>query len=275
MPRHLITLLTDFGHTDAYAGVLKGVILDIDPSATIVDLTHDVPPQDILQGAFLLGTAWQEFPVGTIHIAVVDPEVGTDRSALLVQGGGHTFLAPDNGLLSFAIPNEATQGRNFEIYDRPVPKGYTARALTNPEYWRHPVSPTFHARDIFGPVAAHLSSGTRVDNLGKEVSTLKQLHIQKSRWDQNMLTGWVVHIDRFGNIVTTIPANLISQAASTRTSIGGTEIMGMSTTYGTAKGLIALIGSHGYLEIATQGGSAAKLLRIMIGDEVLVLRNQP
>ena len=274
MPGHLITLLTDFGHADAYAGVMKGVILGIDPSATVVDLTHDVPPQDIVQGAFLLGTAWQTFPADTIHVAVVDPGVGTDRRALLVQGGGHTFLAPDNGLLSFVLPGDEGQGDSFQPYTGPVPEGYTARALTNQRYWRHPVSATFHGRDIFAPVAAHLSAGVPVDDLGEEVSTLVRLAVAEPRWDRDELIGRVVHIDRFGNVITNIPEALTRGGQMLTIELGGRTLQGLATTYGAGVGLVALIGSHGHLEIAVRDGNAAELLGIKVGDEVQVRRDQ-
>lgn len=274
MPGHLITLLTDFGHADAYAGVMKGVILGIDPTATVVDLTHDVPPQDIVQGAFLLGTAWQAFPPGTIHVAMVDPGVGTDRRALLVQGGGHTFLAPDNGLLSFVLPGDEGQGDSFQPYTGPVPKGYTAHSLTNQRYWRHPVSATFHGRDVFAPVAAHLSAGVPVDELGKGVSTLVRLAVAEPRWDRDMLLGRVVHIDRFGNVITYIPEALTRGGQMLTIELGGRTLQGLATTYGAGVGLVVLIGSHGHLEIAVRDGNAAELLGVKVGDEVQVRRDE-
>ena len=272
MPGHLITLLTDFGHADAYVGVMKGVILGIDPSATVVDLTHDVPPQDILEGAFLLGTAWHAFPAGTIHVAVVDPGVGTDRRALLVQGGGHTFLAPDNGLLSFVLPVDEGQDDPAQPYTGPVPEGYTAHALTNPRYWRHPVSKTFHGRDIFAPVAAHLSTGVPADELGEGVATLTRLAVAEPRWDREELIGRVVHIDRFGNVVTSIPEALTNGGQVLTIELGGQSIQGLAATYGAGVGLVALIGSNGYLEIAVRDGTAAQLLGVKVGDEVRIRR---
>ena len=272
MPGHLITLLTDFGNADAYVGVMKGVILGIDPSATVVDLTHDVPPQDILQGAFLLGTAWQAFPAGTIHVAVVDPGVGTDRRALLVQGGGHTFLAPDNGLLSFVLPRDEGKGDPFQPYTGQVPKGYTAHSLTNQRYWRHPVSTTFHGRDIFAPVAAHLSTGVPADELGEGVTTLVRLAVTEPRWNREELAGLVMHIDRFGNVVTSIPEALTNGGQVLTIELGGQSIQGLVATYGAGVGLVALIGSNGYLEIAVRDGRAAQLLGVKVGDEVRVRR---
>ena len=272
MPGHLITLLTDFGHADAYVGVMKGVILGIDPLATVVDLTHDVPPQDILEGAFILGTAWQAFPSGTIHVAVVDPGVGTVRKAVLVQGGGHAFLAPDNGLLSFVLPADERQTNPVQPYAGPVPEGYTAHALTNPRYWRHPVSRTFHGRDIFAPVAAHLSAGVPADELGEGVAVLTRLPAAEPRWDGNDLIGRVVHIDRFGNVVTSIPEALTNEGRTLTIELGGQRVQGLAATYGAGVGLVALIGSNGYLEIAVRNGMAAQLLGVKVGDEVRLRR---
>ena len=273
MPGHLITLLTDFGYADAYTGVMKGVILGIDPSATVVDLTHAVPPQDILHGAYLLGTTWQAFPAGTIHVAVVDPGVGTDRRALLVQGGGYTFLAPDNGLLSFVLPDREGQGNPLQPYTGPVPEGYTAHSLTNQRYWRHPVSATFHGRDIFAPVAAHLSAGVPVDDLGEEVWTLVRLAVEEPQWRGDMLAGRVVHIDRFGNVITNIPKALTKGDHLLTIELGGRTLQGLATTYGAGVGLVALIGSSGTMEVAVRDGSAAELLGVKAGDEVQVRRD--
>ena len=271
MPGRLITLLTDFGHADPYVGVMKGVILGIEPTATIVDLTHDVLPQDVLQGAFLLGTAWRHFPPGTIHVAVVDPGVGTDRKALLVQGQEHTFLAPDNGLLSFALPDEEVQDTPFQPYQNRIPSGFSAHALTNPQYWRHPVSSTFHGRDIFAPVAAHLSAGVSAVDLGEPVETLTRLAVPTPRWHGKGMTGHVIHIDRFGNVVTTLSEGHLPREGKPLTiEIGDRRIDGLSETYAAEESLVALIGSHGNLEVAVRNGSAAELLGVTVGDEVRV-----
>ena len=273
MPGHIITLLTDFGLVDPYVGVMKGVILGIAPTATVIDLTHDVPPQDILQGAFLLDTSWRSFPTGTIHVAVVDPGVGGERRALLVQGPEHTFLAPDNGLLSFVLPKEKKEKIAFKPYIGPVPAGFNAYALTNAKYWRHPVSPTFHGRDIFAPVAAHLSLGVLPEEMGEPVTSLTRLALPEARWLGDLLAGYVLHIDRFGNLVTNVPEALLRQEGQALTiEIGGRSITGLSLTYATGKGLAALIGSHGNLEIAVRDGSAAQLLGAKVGDTVKVVR---
>ena len=271
MSGRLITLLTDFGLADPYVGVMKGVILGIDPQATIVDLTHDVPPQDILQGAFLLGTSWRYFPPGTVHVAVVDPGVGTERKAVLVQGHGHTFLAPDNGLLSFVLSEEEVESAPFLPYAGAAPTGFGVYALTNPKYWRHPVSATFHGRDIFAPAATHLSLGISSSELGEPIDRITRLAVPAPLWHRDSLLGHVVHIDRFGNVVTTIPEALLGTEGPPITiEIGVQKIAGLSTTYAAREGLVALIGSHGYLEIAVRNGNAAQLLGTKVGDLVTI-----
>lgn len=276
MRGHLITLLTDFGLVDPYVGMMKGVILGIAPSATIIDLTHEVMPQDILQGAFHLGASWSSFPTGTIHIAVVDPGVGGERRALLVQGPDNVFLAPDNGLLSFVLPEESKKDMRevaFKPYISPVPPGFNAHALTNSKYWRHPVSATFHGRDIFAPVAAHLSLGIQPEELGIPVTTLTRLALPSAKWQGDVLTGYVLHIDRFGNAATNLSNALIQQGGEVLSiDIGKRSIPGVSLTYAMGKGLAAVIGSHGNLEVAVTNGSAAQLLGVKVGDEIKVMR---
>ncbi|MBI4311368.1 MAG: SAM-dependent chlorinase/fluorinase [Chloroflexi bacterium] len=275
----IVTLLTDFGASDAYAGVMKGVMLGINPSLAIVDLTQDVRPQDVLQGAFLLGTAWRYFPPGAIHVAVVDPGVGTDRRALLAQGEGHTFLAPDNGLLSFVLRSafdrpSTGSGRTeepFAVRHRPLPPGFHAYALTNPHYWLPKVSSTFHGRDVFAPVAAHLSLGAPPEEMGEPVSTVATFLIPQPRWEGGRLVGCVLHVDRFGNIVTNVTAEAVAGlGANPVVEVGGKGIRGLSATYGAGSGLVALTGSHGYLEIALVNGDAARALGVKVGDAVAV-----
>ena len=274
MPGPVITLLTDFGLADPYLGVMKGVILGINPRVSLVDLTHDVPPQDILQGAFLLGTAWRYFPNGTVHLAVVDPGVGTERQPLLLEAQGHFFLAPDNGLISFVLPCEETVLPPFQPYQGQVPEGCRAYHLTNRRYWRHPVSATFHGRDVFAPVAAHLSSGLEATELGVPANTLTRLSIPVPRWRDDTLLGHVLHIDRFGNVVTSVPVEAVADDRErVEVELGGRKVHGLSPTYAAGKGLMALVGSHGYLEVAVTNGSAAQLLGVRVGDEVTIRRS--
>jgi S-adenosylmethionine hydrolase len=265
-----ISLLTDFGLTDAYLGVMKGVVLETNPRATLIDLTHNVPPQDVLQGAFLLGTAWRYFPVGTIHVAVVDPGVGTERRALLLEAHGHLFLAPDNGLLTFILPAQDADTPLYQPYRAVLPKNFRAYTLTNSQYWRHPVSATFHGRDLFAPVAAHLSQGLAPRDVGDPVDSLVRLAIPVPIWLDDRVAGYVLHIDRFGNVVTTMPEAAVAGCENLVLEIGGTTVRGLVDSYAEADGLAALIGSHGYLEIVVTNGSAAQVLGVKVGDEVSV-----
>ncbi len=272
MPGPVITLLTDFGLTDSYVGAMKGVILGINPDTQLVDLTHQVSPQDVLQGAFLLGQAWSFFPAGTIHVTVVDPGVGTERRALLVRGKDHWLLAPDNGLLTFALPPEQTDRAVFQPYSADVPGGFHAYVLTNQRYWRQPVSATFHGRDIFAPVAAHLSLGVAPEELGEPVDTLTRLAVPVPQWQGDTLQAHVLHVDRFGNVVTTVPAEALAGVTDIEAELNGTRVRGLVSTYAQGEGLAVLIGSHGYLEVALTNGSAADMLGARVGDELLVRR---
>ncbi len=273
MPGAVITLLTDFGLADAYVGAMKGVVLGINPQATLVDLTHDVAPQDVLQGAFTLSTAWRYFPAGAIHVAVVDPSVGTERRAILLEGQGHLFLAPDNGMLTFILPTEETHSSPFQPYQARVPEGFRAYALTNPKYWRSPVSATFHGRDVFAPVAGHLSLGVPPQECGEPVDTLMRLAVPVPRWQEGKLAGHVLHIDRFGNVVTSIRAEELASQLDVEVKIGGATVRGLVSAYAKANGLSALIGSHGYLEVALTNGGAARTLGVKVADEVEVRLN--
>jgi len=273
MPGPVVTLLTDFSLASTSVAAMKGVMLGINPRVNLVDLTHDVPPQNILQGAFLLDTAWPCFPSGTIHVAVVDPGVGTERKALLLLGHGHFFLAPDNGLLSFLLPREEVEAPPFRPYRSRLPQGFEAHALTNPLFWQHPVSATFHGRDIFAPVAAHLSLGVTAAELGEPVDALTRLALPVPQWEGRRLLGHVLHIDRFGNVVTNVPQEVLSSDyEGLEIELAQTRIRGLASTYAEGQGLVALLGSHGYLEVALTNGSAVQLLGVSVGDEVRVTR---
>ncbi len=257
----VITLTTDFGVSDHYVGVMKGVILSINPRATIVDITHQVQPQRVEEGAFLLGAAWPHFPPGSVHVVVVDPGVGTDRPALALSTPSAFFVGPDNGVLSAALPDSA-RPRGLRPLPRSVelPEGYNAVAISNPGYLRQPVSATFHARDVFAPVAAHLSLGASLDSFGVKASTMRALPPFKAvRKSDGTLEGRVVHIDQFGNLITTIRGTDIAKSDVT-VEIAGASIHGIARTYGTGEEMVAVIGSSGYLEIALPLGSAEQLL---------------
>jgi len=180
----IVTLLSDFGTADAYAGLMKGVVLSICPEARVVDLSHEVPPQNVTAGALLLRSTVRFFPPGTIHVAVVDPGVGGERKPILVQAGGATFVGPDNGLLH---PAASERGINRIV------------ALTKGEYHLPRVSRTFHGRDIFAPVAGHLARGVAAEDFGPVLSEMKTLPLATASRDANGVVGEVVHVDRFGN----------------------------------------------------------------------------
>ena len=271
MPGPVITLLSDFGLSDSYVGAMKGVISSICPWASIVDITHEAPPQDVLQGAFLLSTAWQFFPSGTVHVAVVDPGVGTERKPLLVQSRDHFFLAPDNGILSLVLPGEDDGAAPFQAYQAAVPQGVEAFALTNSAYWLHPVSNTFHGRDIFAPVAANLLLGAVPADMGERVEEMVRLAVPKPLRQDGCLTGYVLHLDRFGNIVTNIVMQDIAEMSSgIEIEVGKRKISRFSNTYGDTNELTALIGGQGYLEVALPNGNAALELGVRVQDRVVV-----
>lgn len=279
----LIVLTTDFGTSDPYVGVMKGVILTINPGAAIVDLTHQVQPQNLQQASFLLGASHRFFPPGAIHVLVVDPGVGTGRRALLLTTPAAQFLAPDNGILS-GVLGQHLEAPPTETCRVPVPSGCAAFELTNPQYWRHPVSDTFHGRDIFAPAAAHLSLGVAPEDLGPPVADLAWLPAVPPQREGRRIRGEVIYADHFGNLITNIPAEWLVEAGETeeteeteelRVEIKGRVISRLSRTFHDSGGqpeeaLLALIGSHGYLEIARRDGSAALALPAAAGEPVLV-----
>jgi hypothetical protein len=256
----IIVLLTDFGLQDPYAGVMKGAILSVNPEARIVDLTHDVPPQDIGEATRILSASRPYFPAGTIFVAVVDPGVGTDRAILAVETDRHTFLAPDNGLLSF-LDRSGSIRRIVQVRES--------------RYFLKPVSRTFHGRDIFAPVAGHLSRGVDLARLGP---SLNRMTTQESSvphaTSKGALQGEVVSIDRFGNLITNIPGEMLPDARDVKITVGRRSVRTMSRSYADAKKgeLLALVGSSGHLEISVNHGSAHKSARINRGDRVLVTR---
>lgn len=278
MDSPIIVLTTDFGAGSPAAGVMKGVILTINPGAKIVDLTHQIDPQNVLQGARILGGSHRFFPQQAIHVAVVDPGVGTSRQALLLITPHGRFVAPDNGLLSDVIrdylPELPTASGPV-----PVPQGCSARALTQSQFWLDPVSNTFHGRDIFSPVAAHLSLGVDEHEMGPLVERMEFLAGPqpsiKSSGQGSEIRGEVVYTDHFGNLVTNITAEDLRQPGGVTVEIKGHSIPGLSKTFHgdrpAADGvLVALISSSGYLEIAVRDGSAAHYLAAGVGDTVIV-----
>lgn len=255
----IISLLTDFGTQDAFAGIMKGVILGINPAVSLVDLSHEIPPQDILAGALLLRSAAPFFPPGTIHVAVVDPGVGSARRALLVETRNTFFIGPDNGLLSLAAPAAAVTRMVH---------------LTNAEYFLAPRSHTFHGRDVFAPVAAHLSLGVAPEQCGRLVTSMEQFTLPAVERGATWLTGSVVYIDRFGNVVTNLTEADLRPfpKESLLVSIGPVRVHGVVASYAAVEvgALAALINSWGMLEIAVRNGSAAQQLGIQCGQPVQV-----
>ncbi len=259
----IITLTTDFGTADYFVAAMKGVILSTSPGAYIVDITHEIPPQDIEAGAYILLTACASFPPGTIHVAVVDPGVGSARKPIVIAAGGQFFVGPDNGLFSYACDRLPLTG----IFH-----------LTNSKYFCEPVSPTFNGRDVFAPVAAALSIGVGPSEMGNEIPDYVRLNSLKPEITRNgQINGRVIHVDRFGNCVTNISRNDLSPErikAGATLRVQGKTINSFRNFFneqseGSEK-VFAVWGSAGFLEIAAANQSAAKLLKAQRGDAVIV-----
>jgi len=272
----IITLTTDFGLSDAYVAAMKGVILGINPEATLVDICHTIRPQNTSQAAFVLSTAYQFFPQKTIHLVVVDPGVGTERRAIILRTPSADFVAPDNGVLSYVIQEVSAEPAtdNDSPWQRELEPKLEAVEITKSQFWRTPVSPTFHGRDIFAPVAALLSLGFPPINFGDTITSLTMLPLPQVHHRPNgSLVGHVLHIDNFGNLITNIKnSDLPLTKESVTIEIGDQVISELSRTYAEGKGLLALIGSSGYLEVSLRGGSASAFLDAEIGSEVKLKR---
>ena len=275
MTSPIVVFTTDFGLSDAYAGVMKGVALGINPNLRLIDLTHQILPQNVAQGSFLLGINHLFFPDDAIHVAVVDPGVGTDRRPVLLSTPCGTFVSPDNGLLSGVVDRylESVPESTGPVA---LPSELSAVHLTNPAYWRHPVSHTFHGRDIFTPVAAHLSLGVAPRDMGEPIDHLYYLPLPQPVSQGDAITGQVIYQDVYGNLVTNIPADNLPDVELVDVRIKGRSIVGLSRTFNDSRhvgedGLIALAGSHGYLEVALPNGSAADSLAGSEGETVTVV----
>jgi S-adenosylmethionine hydrolase len=258
----LITLTTDFGLHDGFTGVLKGVIWGICPQAQIADISHTISPQHVLEGALVLQRAAPYFPPGTIHVAVVDPGVGTKRRAIAARLGIHFFVGPDNGLCTPLLETAEQAGGSVEFVH-----------LTNPKYWMNEVSSTFHGRDIFAPVSAHLANAVRLADLGPAIQDPVRLSLLKP---EKTSTGWRAHItavDVFGNLATDLPAREVLRAGKVVFRLTGREVHGLVESYGHRPSgeLIALVDSENYIEIAQVNGSAARMLGAAVGDPVEVV----
>ena len=269
----IITLTTDFGLADGYAAAMKGVILGINPEVTLVDICHSIKPQNIFQAAFVLSTAYPCFPQKTIHVVVVDPEVGTERRAIILRTTLADFVAPDNGVLSYVIQQSSTgpiADNYIEVRQIELDRELEAVALTEPRFWRQPVSPTFHGRDIFAPVAALLSLGFPPINFGEKVTSVTMLPLPYPyRALDGSLVGHVLHVDNFGNLITNIKSGDLPPTKQPVTiAVNNRVISGLNRTYAEGKGLLAVIGSSGYLEISLKGGNASAFLDAEVGNEV-------
>jgi len=268
----IITLTTDFGLTDAYVAAMKGVILGINPEAKLIDICHSIKPQNIPQAAFVLSTAYQFFPQKTIHLVVVDPGVGTERRAIILRTPSADFVAPDNGVLSYVIQASSAKpaADNVNLQERELEPGLEAVAITKPQFWRTPISSTFHGRDIFAPVAALLSLGFPPIDFGEAITSLTMLPLPKPhRRPDGSLVGHVLHIDNFGNLITSIKgSDLLPTKQPIMVEVGNHLISGLSRTYAEGQGLLTLIGSSGYLEVSLKGGSASAFLDAEVGSEV-------
>lgn len=252
----VISLLSDFG--TLYPAQMKAVILGINLEAVLVDITHDIPPQNIKAGAFALMCSVPYFPEGSIHLAVVDPGVGTTRRGMVVKSGGHLFVGPDNGLL---IPAAHKLSDNLEV-----------REITNSGLFLN-VSSTFHGRDIFAPIAAHLSNGMALSEVGTEILDFVELDLGTPLIENEKVVGEVIYVDDFGNIITNIPGELLLEIVDygDLLDIAGRKmpLEHIYSNVGIGEGL-AIIGSHGYIEIAVNSGSAAKLLGYGTNNSVVI-----
>lgn len=249
----LITLTTDFGTSDPYAAIVKGVILGIHPDARIVDLTHQIPPHDITAAAWTIKDSIPFFPEGTVHMAVVDPGVGSKRRGIALSCSGHLFVGPDNGIFSAFLPADI------------------AITLNRTEYFLPRVSETFHARDVFAPVAARLASGMPITELGDPVTNPVTLSLPEPIKDGNTIKGQVVQIDRFGNLITNIPRAMLD-SNSIKLKIKGNEIDGIFKTYSDipSQQCAVIVGSTARLEIAMKNGSAKNTLNANTNDRVTI-----
>ena len=266
MPAHggILTLTTDFGTHGPYVAAMKGIILGLAPGAQLVDVTHAIAPQNVLEGAFVLAAILDAFPPGTVHLAVVDPGVGTERRMVAVSVAGQWFVAPDNGLLGGVVRG------------RPVDQ---VREITNPAVRRRVVSHTFHGRDIMAPAAAHLLRGDDPAELGPARADLVTLANFEARVDDHGLVGEVIFRDAFGNLITNVPADRLAgvPADAWTVEIAGARIRGLRRTYGEQPPgtLIALTGSTGWVEVAVVNGDAARQLTAGPGTTVWFRRGEP
>ena len=305
----IVTLTTDFGSSDAYVAAMKGVVLSINPEANIIDITHSIEPQNVAQAAFVLSLCYRYFPTQTVHMAIVDPGVGSEREGIILKTPSALFVAPNNGILSYIIESYQLSAISVEnasaslinqvttgIGKITIKKGLEAVAITDPRFWRHPVSPTFHGRDIFAPVAAGLSLGISPYEFGEKITSLHVFPTPRPSLDlQGNLIGHVLYIDHFGNLITDIKSSDLASACRSDPEpklraegvassegeespiiieVAGHCIQGVSSYYVQDEGLMAILGSSGYLEISLRNGSACDFLGMRVGDEIRVIPRQ-
>lgn len=264
MKRPIVTLTTDFGLNDHFVGTMKGVILDILPNAEIIDISHSVQPFDVLDGALTIAQAYSYFPAHTVHLVVVDPGVGTARRPIIASTEAHSFVAPDNGVLSLVYDREA----RLHVHH-----------ITAEHYFRQPVSNTFHGRDIFAPVAAYLAKAVDPGKFGDEVSDFVRFHAPKPKAvDAHTVRGVVLKVDRFGNLITNItpedvPALFQAAPPAFKIVVGKREITAINSNYaeGTPNEVFGIIGSMGYLEISANRAAAAQIVGAGKGSQVTIV----
>ena len=252
-----VTLMTDFGLRDHFVAAMKGVMLNITPELTLTDITHEIPRGDIHSGAFTLGQCCFYFPSGTIHLAVVDPGVGSNRKALAVEAGGHLFVAHDNGLLTHVFEARGD---------------FTAYEITAEQYFLKPVSATFHGRDIFAPVAAWISRGVPLSQLGPPLPEPIRLPFPKSqRYGDYRIQGSVLAVDHFGNLITNLKSSDLPRAFKIVAGERGIHTLRQTYADGAPGEIFVVAGSVGYLEIVMRDGSAAETLRLEVGASVVLI----
>ncbi|MBX9688551.1 MAG: SAM-dependent chlorinase/fluorinase [Candidatus Obscuribacterales bacterium] len=255
--KRILTLTTDFGTLDGYVGIVKGVILSICPEANIIDLSHELPAWNVSAASWIIGNSYPYFPQGSIHLAVVDPGVGSKRRAVAIEAAGQVFIGPDNGIFSAALQNSA-EIKAFE--------------LNNDKFWRKELSTTFHARDLFAPAAAHHAAGIALSELGPEieVASLIRLPIRELKVKANRVEGSVAYVDRFGNLITNISKEHVKTAALCQVGKRSIGRIGHSYHSGDQGTPIAFIGSHGFLEIAVSQGRADEKLDAGVNTAVIL-----
>ena len=282
----VIALLTDFGTRDYFVAAMKGVILSINPNVSIVDITHEIEPQNIKSAAFTLAACYRNFPAKTIFVAIVDPGVGSDRKAILVETEKYYFIAPDNGLLSFVFDTggspRVSKGADLSLENAPLltrgllPSDFRVFELSNEKYFADKVSRTFHGRDVFAPVAAHLSNGVEPNEFGREINDFTRFDIsQPKQTAVGKVEGEIIHIDRFGNLVTNLKPEDLPEAFSIE--IGGEIIDRIKNFYAEAERdeIFMIWGSAGYLEITAWENSASELLKAVSGAKLRVIVKKP